>query len=729
MMKKISLFLGVLFLDLTAFLISSTCVSLSWFNKGFNINFDNQTGKSLANYFASGDGSKGKPYTITESIHFYNFAWLQYLGEFNKNATGSDSVEQKYFKLGKDVDMTGLVVPPVGTIANPFVGNFDGNDKTINNLIVSNSFNDFGTKHPSVVNAGNFETINIVGTFGVVGNLSTNFKYNSTINEVMNLYLDNVTLKTNTPNLLVGIFAGYVNGKINNCGVHYSKIEIANKTQYYLTNNEIVDKYIDKKISNYTLLGAYNNTDYYWDGEPGFGGSGPDFGGSISMLALNRRINYIAAITKAENRESTIFNNANYRLNLVLGTGYKEPYWKDPGATIFTYLNDGTCLPINIDESTAFAGDEIISKANKRHTSNFYSSNTSEDGLIKSNNTGYLIGGNNKGQTSGYVRTRMQPIDKALVNSYVAPTEENKDFSINVYTIDTTSENPIIKLITPKEEQKLSRYNVVKPQFDETMSTSKYVHGFHFMDCIEPNNLSKGVFKDIYLGGEKYENYEMVKGALNFKITKAGFITTMLGTYYPNAQTAESIFDLFKVERNANNEIQSVKRIYKIYKNANDINYSYTKQGEENLGELVFDFTKANGTLSKNRAIYFEIPVTEGDYLIGRDRSAKDDNAYLMYLDIGANASSDEEKRTALKNVDFVDAVEENGKKTLNKVDPINLSKVAFKISGTFDTNYIYCFRRKGNTVYYYSSVTAFGFITPSSTGEKKKASGEACES
>lgn len=323
----------------------------------------------------------------------------------------------------------------------------------------------------------------------------------------------------------------------------------------------------------------------------------------------------------------------------------------------------------------------------------------------------------------------MQPIDKALVNSYVAPTEENKDFSINVYTIDTTSENPIIKLITPKEEQKLSRYNVVKPQFDETMSTSKYVHGFHFMDCIEPNNLSKGVFKDIYLGGEKYENYEMVKGALNFKITKAGFITTMLGTYYPNAQTAESIFDLFKVERNANNEIQSVKRIYKIYKNANDINYSYTKQGEENLGELVFDFTKANGTLSKNRTIYFEIPVTEGDYLIGRDRSAKDDNAYLMYLDIGANASSDEEKRTALKNVDFVDAVEENGKKTLNKVDPINLSKVAFKISGTFDTNYIYCFRRKGNTVYYYSSVTAFGFITPSSTGEKKKASGEACES
>ena len=385
MKKKISLFLGVLFLDLTAFLISSTCVSLSWFNKGFNVKFDNQTGKSLANYFASGDGTEDKPYTITESIHFYNFAWLQYLGEFNKEITledGTKKIDQKYFKLGNDIDMTGIVVPPVGTVEYPFVGKFDGKGKTINNLTVSNSFIDYEDKHPSVVNASNFELqpINIVGTFGVIGNLSTEFKYDSSINEVTSLYLDNVTLKTKTSNLLVGIFAGYVNGKINDCGVHYSKIEIANGTQYYSTNDGTVNGYIDKKISNYTLLGAYNNASYYWDGEPGFGNSGPDFGGSISMLALNRRINYIAAITKAENRESTIFNNANYRLNLKLGAGSQEPYWKDPGATLFTYLNDGTCLPIDIDESTAFAGDEIISKVNNWHTSKFYNSNTSEDG-------------------------------------------------------------------------------------------------------------------------------------------------------------------------------------------------------------------------------------------------------------------------------------------------------------------------------------------------------------
>lgn len=734
MKKKISLFLGVLFLDLTAFLISSTCVSLSWFNKGFNIKFDNQTGKSLANYFASGDGTKDKPYTITESIHFYNFAWLQYLGEFNKNATGTDSINQKYFRLDKDINMSDIVVPPVGTVSYPFVGNFDGNDKTINNLTVSNTFNDFGAKHPSVVNASNFETINIVGTFGVVGNLSTNLKYNTKINEVKNLYLDNVILKTNTPNLLVGIFAGYVNGNINNCGVHYSKIEIADKTQYYLTEDENVNKYIGGNVSNYTLLGAYNNLDYYWDGEPGFGNSGPDFGGSISMLALNRRINYIAAITKAANRENTIFNNTNYRLNLKLGAGSDEPYWKNTSKILFTYLNDGTCLPINIDESTAFAGEEIVLETNKWHTSNFYKSNTTENGIIKSNNTGYLVGGNNIRQESGHIRTRMQPIKDGLANSYVYPSKENEVFSINAYTIDTTSSNPEIKLITSEEGQKLSRYNIVKPQFDEVMQTSSYVHGFHFMNCIELNNLNKGTFDNIYLAGEEYDDYEMAKGALNFKITKAGFITAMLGTYYPNASKSESIFDLFKVERDMNNKIQSVKKIYKIYKNGDQINYSYTKEGESNLGDLVFDFSKANQTLLKNRAFYFEIPVSKGDYLIRKrskqeDDSIKDDNAYLMYLDIGANASSEEEKRTALTNVDFVDKVEENGEMILKKVDPTNLSKVAFKISGTFDSDYIYYFRRKGNTVYYYSSVPAFGFITPSSTGEKKKTSSEACES
>ena len=392
MKRKISLFLGVLFLDFIAFLISSTCVSLSWFNKGFNINFDNQTGKSLANYFASGDGTKDKPYTITESIHFYNFAWLQYLGEFNKNATGTDSIDQKYFRLDKDINMSDIVVPPVGTAAYPFVGNFDGNNKTINNLTVSNSFNDFGAKHPSVVNAGNFQTINIVGTFGVVGNLSTNFKYDTKINEVKDFYLDNVTLKTDTSNLLVGIFAGYVNGNINNCGVHYSKIEIANKTQYYLTNDETVNGYINKNISNYTLLGAYNNASYYWDGEPGFSEGGNDFGGSIDIYNLSKRI------LKINSRTDTVvktwpqsfgyysqYTNANFNTKIVSNIATINAYDKAKSMS----LNDGTFLPLNVDVS------KIENYDNSSLISNEY---------ILSNNTGYIVGSGDNQNPGGGIK-------------------------------------------------------------------------------------------------------------------------------------------------------------------------------------------------------------------------------------------------------------------------------------------------------------------------------------
>lgn len=399
MKKKISLFLGVLFLDLTAFLISSTCVSLSWFNKGFNVKFDNQTGKSLANYFASGDGTKDNPYTITESIHFYNFAWLQYLGEFNKNATGTDSINQKYFRLDKDINMSDIVVPPVGTVTYPFVGNFDGNDKTINNLTVSNTFNDFGAKHPSVVNAENFETINIVGTFGVVGNLSTNFKYDTTINEVAKLYLDNVTLRTNTPNLLVGIFAGYVNGNINNCGVHYSKIEIANKTQYYLTNDETVNGYINKNISNYTLLGAYNNASYYWDGEPGFSEGGNDFGGSIDIYNLDRRI------IKINSRSDTVAQGVfkeyksyiNDKFNLVDVSNFGNTITEGYDASKATSINEGSFLPLNVD----------LTKIDDYSNTTLTSCET-----ILPNNTGYIVGGRSFNAIGGSIKIQRISVSK-----------------------------------------------------------------------------------------------------------------------------------------------------------------------------------------------------------------------------------------------------------------------------------------------------------------------------
>ena len=738
MKKKISLFLGVLFLDLTAFLISSTCVSLSWFNKGFNIKFDNQTGKSLANYFASGDGTKDKPYTITESIHFYNFAWLQYLGEFNKNATGTDSINQKYFRLDKDINMSDIVIPPVGTVTYPFVGNFDGNDKTINNLTVSNTFNDFGAKHPSVVNAENFETINIVGTFGVVGNLSTNFKYDTTINEVAKLYLDNVTLRTNTPNLLVGIFAGYVNGNINNCGVHYSKIEIANKTQYYLTNDETVNGYINKNISNYTLLGAYNNASYYWDGEPGFDNDGVGFGGSVDMTSFNKRLGYISAVS---NKTIAQGGNASYDDSSYSFHGYTTttlPWnWNDTRLPSY-YIGNGTILPLNIDSTIAFANPSKDSDG--WESTPFYRNNSNEFEITLNSNTGYLVGNGEKSDNST-IRSRIVKIQECTTynKSGICDSLNNNVYDgnkIKIFSVDTRKDNNriIVDENNYNSQFGYTRYKEVKSDFDLTMDKSTTIHGFHFMNQIDLANPVKTMNSNkIKICKKEYEpnTYEFVPGALNFTVEKEGFITSISGGYYNN-YSKESLFELFRVERN-NGKIISLKKVNKIYKNGNKTILNYEGEQASSLGELLFDFTKITGDnacLDAFKAYYFEFPVVPGDYVIGKNKDSDSRNAYLMYLDIGANASLVEETRKALTNVDFVDTVDENGEKKLMRVNPSNLSKVAFKISGTFDNDYTYYFRRRGDIVYYSSyclDVRLFNFIQPSNTGKKEKSDSD-CE-
>jgi hypothetical protein len=89
------------------------------------------TGTSIINYFAGGTGTESDPYIINDKKHIHNLAWLQALGLLQD--------KKYYFRLGADIDMQGIAVPPIGTEAKPFIGNFDGNGYTISNLFVSNN--------------------------------------------------------------------------------------------------------------------------------------------------------------------------------------------------------------------------------------------------------------------------------------------------------------------------------------------------------------------------------------------------------------------------------------------------------------------------------------------------------------------------------------------------------------------------------------------------------------
>lgn len=206
---------------LCALLLAGAAVTYAWY-RPIKLNFaPAKVGGSIrASYFESGDGSQAQPFVIAKPEQFYNLAWLQYLGKFNE-ADEDRTIPTTYFYLSADIDMAGYVLPPVGTEKYPFVGNFDGKGKTVTGLRIA-----VPTDLPI---EGEYENPQIVGAFGVVGTMGDtknsitidghNYAYSSAANEVKNVTFKELTVETQTTNALIGLAAGYVNGKLTNVGI------------------------------------------------------------------------------------------------------------------------------------------------------------------------------------------------------------------------------------------------------------------------------------------------------------------------------------------------------------------------------------------------------------------------------------------------------------------------------------------------------------------------------
>lgn len=280
---------------LVAAFAATGAFSFAWFTNKNNVTKD-FSGQTKGFYFASGDGTSEKPYVINRPIHLYNLAWLQYLGYFNEDEydaegnKGSDETidKQYYFKIDADLNMSGWILPPIGTETKPFVGNFDGGNHTISNLTISNKIGtETGniTKHPSVVTEERYnetENPNIIGFFGVIGSVGQySLTYTSSINSVSNFYLDGVKVYTYNSNVLCGMLAGYVNGPLTNAGVHYGNMNIASGT----TN---LSTYSFSNVSSYSLIGDYNKDKYSWEDDPDGGDVG--YGTSTDIKALHNSL-------------------------------------------------------------------------------------------------------------------------------------------------------------------------------------------------------------------------------------------------------------------------------------------------------------------------------------------------------------------------------------------------------------------------------------------------------
>ena len=672
-----SKFFFSLTISLLAAVGMATCAfSYSWFSNRNTIS-QKFEGKTAGAYFARGNGSETSPYVINKPIHLYNLAWLQYLGFFK---------EEKYFIIEKDLDMTNWTLPPIGTEDNPFIGHLDGFDKTysigqtnaakISNLTISTSFDDY-LRHPAKVSNSDFKEPRISGLFGVVGD-----KTSSLIPTIKNISIDKMEVQPKTSQALTGIVAGYVNGKLDNVLINDSNLNFASTTNK-LAEYDYISKYTSVGYceSEYETKAVKQETTMY---KPYFIGSstynptssgeaGVGWGGSVDMMSINRRLNYILT-TEYDGGGKTV-TSSTYDATIRMADA-KEPYWNSSN-TSYVYLCSGTYMPLNInkDASGLNVDDEITKTISSAtwHYNSFYRDKKKEE--VLTSNTGYIVGGG-----TDAIRARTQGINGISKSQAGASSGAKYDKAkMQVLTVNTTDSTPTTyKIIDENNKDYYSsnqskfsyesknyndetlgfvKYSEVVNNFSSIMQDKTMIHGFHFGSYLNEDSVKNdttNAFKEkkpATIDGKTYQNYEFVKGGLNFTVHKKGYITSLSGTYF--SYTQHSLYDLFKVERTNDGEITNIAQIQKIYSNKNqDIIYQYYNDTSFNSSGLTlrFDFgvvnpktlnSSAQNIFEQNAAYYFEYPLAPGDYVIGACSSGSTQNAYLMYLDIGANAAGE----------------------------------------------------------------------------------------
>lgn len=357
-------------------------------------------------YFASGDGTKNLikdedgeivagPFEIANPVQFYYFAWLQYLGFFNE-ANDDGVVDTIYFRLSADLDMHYIdedgntvkyVLPPIGTSNMPFLGNFDGEGHTITDLTVENQYDSL-FEAPEGTDKDTFKNYaEIIGCFGVVGELTEgSYKYDTQANEVKNLILQNITIKTQTNNALVGFVAGYVNGVVDCVGVVGATVDIKAGTQSLTTYTN--------NISDYSLIGFctpnYKNDVYILSGNltnpdttvaytvvPEVGGNGNvhGWGGSVKMsdiygwltTVMNERLagtnnNYITERTDVATLGGVITTTA--RTYATKNTYTVDGFGSFLGSTI----NLGNNYGQGAGQVNCLAGGQVVTQYTYKYT-------------------------------------------------------------------------------------------------------------------------------------------------------------------------------------------------------------------------------------------------------------------------------------------------------------------------------------------------------------------------
>lgn len=695
-------------------------VTFCWFSRGELLNFRKDFGSAKASYFGGGDGSsEEKAYVISSSTHFYNLAWLQYLGYFNAAGGANNGRLQSYFKLTKNIDMRELqrngtvsALPPIGTEQYPFIGNFDGCGYKIDNVFVSNLMSDLivrPTTYKTATDDNNNEVlavygttgtttkaVNIVGLFGVTGDygvsadakgvVSGSNEYTNKFKDslssptaattsgadevyygvmkVENLYTDNLSVKSASSKTLVGLAAGYASASLNNVGVYRCSITV-NAGATGLSDSA--------PLSTYSILGDYNDAVITWAEKPsgsGGGGSGNDWGGSINIYELSKRITYIMNDSMTYSAYTSVAAPNKFGLNNISYNKYNLPdtsFYESTG--IQAYLYNGSYFPLGVNTDTEFSGGEITGKKTdsgskyrnwKTATTSFFSDASNSSEILK-NNTGYVTSPattNKQDGTMHYIRD-VSTVQNSFggttydADKLVMLTYNNGTF-VRIKDGDNITRNTALEsaFSDTVEASTLERYKAVKEDLSTIFTNSGnliYTLGWTNTDSsILPGNFT--------MDGTTYTS--LLAPGIDFVVHKKGCITVVFCSI--SNDTGNKLVSLYKVDRTDGSP----------------------KKGVEITDGIPSSASKEFAT---NKCIlYLEIEVEAGEYFITTDTGTISTAADFMYLDIGANAGGESgggsTPGTAAYTIDTVDFVNNttdyaaNGKFTAFKDVTFNLS-------------------------------------------------------
>ena len=278
------------------------------------------------------------------------------------------------------------------------------------------------------------------------------------------------------------------------------------------------------------------------------------------------------------------------------------------------------------------------------------------DGTPLETNTGYVISGVDDSM-AGDIRV-----------SYYSKSSNLSNGVNTVYTINGSGRQTVTNNGTDQNIAKsFEKYADSKAAMANILNGTSNIYGLHFMNAtIGYGEGVSAVAESATINGATYNNYELPTNCIDFNLKEKGYINFFAGTYFSGNN---SFFSVFQVERDGNKKITNVKKISEVYSDGVQ-SHSYQYKFSDGTYSVPFKFNGDNkvtltdgayteystmgsaytnytsvfktswievNSLTSNYAYYFEIPMNDGEYCLGSVDGGT--GAYLMYLDIGANAA------------------------------------------------------------------------------------------